>query len=150
TEIGIRKTLGALRSTLIWQILGDAMVTVDMAIIISFILVPLALPLFNQLTNKSISINADNIAFFLIAACALTVVAGLLAGSYSAFYLTSFQPAQVLKGKLNPGNSSGRLRQTLVVFQFVIAIALVCSMFIISRQVDFMIGKNPGFNANAK
>jgi putative ABC transport system permease protein len=150
TEIGVRKTLGALRSTLIKQILADAMLTVVLAIILSFILVQLALPLFNQLTNKSISINAENITFFLLAAFSLTIVTGLLAGSYPAFYLTSFQPAQVLKGKLNPGGSSGRLRQTLVVFQFMIAIALVCSIFIMSRQVDFMIGKNLGFNANAK
>lgn len=150
TEIGVRKTLGALRSSLIKQILVDAMVTVIIAIIISCILIQLALPLFNQLTNKSISINAENIAFFLFAALSLTIVTGLLAGSYPAFYLTSFQPALVLKGKLNPGGSSGRLRQTLVVFQFMIAIALVCSVFIITRQVDFMIGKNLGFNANAK
>jgi len=150
TEIGVRKTLGALRSTLIRQILGDAMVTVVIAIIISFILVQLALPLFNQLTNKNISINAENITFFLFAALSLSIVTGLLAGSYPAFYLTSFQPAKVLKGKLNPGGSSGRLRQTLVVFQFMIAIALVCSVFIISRQVGFMIGKDLGFNANAK
>jgi putative ABC transport system permease protein len=150
TEIGVRKTLGALRSSLIKQILGDAMVTVVIAIILSFVLVELALPLFNQLTNKNISINAENITFFLFAALSLTIVTGLLAGSYPAFYLTSFQPAEVLKGKLNTGGSSGRLRQSLVVFQFMIAIALVCSIFIISHQVDFMIAKNLGFNANAK
>jgi len=150
TEIGVRKTLGALRSTLIRQILGDTMVTVVVAVILSFILIQFALPLFNQLTNKSISINAENITFFLFAAVSLTIVTGLLAGSYPAFYLTSFQPAQVLKGKLNPGHSPGRLRQTLVVFQFMIAIVLVCGIFIISRQVDFMIGKNLGFNSNAK
>jgi len=150
TEIGVRKTLGALRSALIRQLLVDAMVTVVIAIIISFILVQLVLPLFNQLTNKSISVNAENVTFFVVAALALTIVTGLLAGSYPAFYLTSFQPAQVLKGKFKPGGSSGRLRQTLVVFQFMIAIVLVCSVFIITRQVDFMIGENPGFNANAK
>ena len=150
TEVGIRKTLGALRSSLIRQIVGDAMVTVVIAVIVSFILLQLSLPVFNQLTNKSISIDSGNITFLLFAALALTIVAGLLAGSYPAFYLTSFQPAQVLKGKFNPGGSSGRLRQILVVFQFMIAIALVCSIFIISRQVNFMIGKDLGFNANAK
>jgi putative ABC transport system permease protein len=150
TEIGIRKSLGALRSTLIKQILGEAMITVVIAIIISIILISFALPLFNQLTNKSISFNAENIKFFLFAALSLTIVTGLLAGSYPAFYLTSFQPAEVLKGKLNPGGSSGRLRQTLVVFQFVIAITLVCSVFIMSRQLDFMIDKDLGFNPNSK
>lgn len=150
TEIGIRKTLGALRPALIRQLLGEAMVTVVAAIMVSFVLVPLSLPLFNKLTNKSISINAPTIVFFVSAAFSLTIVTGLLAGSYPAFYLTSFQPARVLKGKSNPGGSSGRLRQILVVFQFVIAIALVCSVLIISRQVNFMIGEDLGFNADAK
>ena len=150
TEIGIRKTLGALRSSLIRQILGEAMVTVVIAIIISLMLTRLALPFFNQLTNKNISINSENSVFFLFAGITLTIVTGLLAGSYPAFYLTSFQPVKVLKGKFKPGAASGRLRQTLVVFQFMIAIALVCSIFIISRQVNFMMSENPGFNANAK
>ena len=150
TEIGIRKTLGALRSSLIRQILGEAMVTVVIAIIISLMLTRLALPFFNQLTNKNISINSENSVFLLFAGITLTIVSGLLAGSYPAFYLTSFQPVKVLKGKFKPGAASGRLRQTLVVFQFMIAIALVCSIFIISRQVNFMMSENPGFNANAK
>ena len=150
TEIGIRKTLGALRSTLIRQLLGDAMLTVLIAIIISSFLLPFALPLFNQLTNKDISINAENRAFLVLVALFLTIITGLLAGSYPAFYLTSFQPAQVLKGKLNNGSSSGRLRQILVVFQFMIAICLVCSVFVMSRQVGYMLGIDPGFEPDAK
>jgi len=149
-EIGIRKTMGAFRTSLIRQILGEAMVIVVIAIIIGLVLVQLALPFFNQLTDKNISFNSENIYYFIGASILLAVVTGLVAGSYPAFYLSSFQPAQVLKGKFNLGNSSGRLRQVLVVFQFMIAIVLVCGVFIISRQLDFMIEKNLGFNLNAK
>ncbi|HMJ70432.1 MAG TPA: ABC transporter permease [Cyclobacteriaceae bacterium] len=150
TEIGIRKVMGAFRSSLIKQILGEAMVIVVVAITISFMLMQFALPFFNQLTNKNISFNTENITFFIFAAILLTIVTGLLAGSYPAFYLASFQPAQVLKGKFSPGRSSGRLRQTLVVFQFMIAIVLVCGVFIISRQLDFVMEKNLGFDTEAK
>jgi putative ABC transport system permease protein len=149
-EIGIRKVLGAFRSSLIKQILGEAMIIVVVAVIVSFILLQLALPFFNQLTNKNISFNTENITFFILATTLLTIVTGIVAGSYPAFYLTSFQPAQVLKGKLNLGSPSGLLRQTLVVFQFIIAIVLVCGVFIISRQMNFVLEKNLGFDANAK
>jgi putative ABC transport system permease protein len=150
TEIGVRKTLGAPRSALVGQIYGDAMITVAAAIIISFIVIPFALPFFNHLTNKNISINSQNISSLVLAALLLTFIAGLLAGSYPALYLTSFQPAQVLKGKWSPGGISHRLRQTLVVLQFTVAIALMCGVFIISRQVNFVLGADPGFNATAK
>jgi putative ABC transport system permease protein len=149
-EIGIRKVMGAFRSMLVKQILGETMVIVVVAVTISFLLLPLALPFFNQLTNKSISFDTENITFFILATFFLTLVTGIFAGGYPAFYLTSFQPAQVLKGKLNLGSASGRLRQTLVVFQFIIAIVLVCGILLISRQMDFVLGKNLGFDANAK
>ncbi|MBS1681472.1 MAG: ABC transporter permease [Bacteroidetes bacterium] len=149
-EIGIRKTLGAYRSSLISQLLGEAMVIVVIAIIIGLVLVQWALPFFNQLTDKSISFTSDNMVYFVGASVIITLVTGLFAGSYPAFYLSSFEPAQVLKGKLNMGSASGRLRQVLVVFQFMIAIALVCGIFIISRQMNFMIEKNLGFDSKAK
>jgi putative ABC transport system permease protein len=112
--------------------------------------VQLALPFFNQLTDKNISFNSENIYYIIGSSILLAIVTGLVAGSYPAFYLSSFEPAQVLKGKLNLGNSSGRLRQTLVVFQFMIAIALVCGIFIISRQLNFMMEKDLGFDSHAK
>lgn len=149
-EIGIRKTLGAFRSSLIRQLLGEAMVIVIIAIFISLVLVQWALPFFNQLVDKNISFHSDNIFYFIAALVIVTLLTGLLAGSYPAFYLSSFQPAQVLKGKLNLRNASGRLRQALVVFQFMIAIALVCGIFIISRQVNFMMEKDLGYDAKAK
>ena len=150
SEIGIRKTMGAYRSSLIQQILGEAMLIVVFSILISIILVQLALPFFNQITDKSISFNSDNFIYILAASVVLVIVTGVLAGSYPAFYLSSFQPAQVLKGKLNLGNSAGPLRQALVVFQFMIAIVLVCGVFIIWRQLNFMQEKNLGFDYKAK
>jgi putative ABC transport system permease protein len=149
-EIGIRKTMGAFRSSLIQQILGEAMLVVVFSVVISIILVQVTLPFFNQLTDKNISFNSDNFAFILIAAVALVIVTGVVAGSYPAFYLSSFQPAQVLKGKIKLGNSAGTLRQVLVVFQFMIAIALVCGILIISNQLNFMQEKNLGYDYRAK
>lgn len=149
-EIGIRKTMGAYRSSLMQQILGEAMLIVIFSVAISIVLVQLALPYFNQLTNKSISVNSDNFIYILVASIILVIVTGVVAGSYPAFYLSSFQPAQVLKGKLNLGNSAKALRQALVVFQFIIAIALACGVFVISRQLNFMQETNLGFDYRAK
>jgi putative ABC transport system permease protein len=149
-EIGIRKTMGAFRSSLVSQILGEAMVIVCIAIVISLLLVYATLPLFNNLVNKTISLDGENMMQFVVAAIVITVVTGLVAGSYPAFYLSSFEPAQVLKGKSSLGNSSGRLRQVLVVFQFMIAIALVCSIFIIANQMKYMMEKDLGYDTKAK
>ncbi|MBL7856143.1 MAG: ABC transporter permease [Cyclobacteriaceae bacterium] len=149
-EIGIRKVLGAFRISLINQIIGEAMVTVFMAVIISIVLVQLALPFLNLVTDKSITLGSDNVFLFAGALLFLILLTGLLAGSYPAFYLSSFQPARVLKGKFALNNSAGLLRQTLVVFQFMIAIILVSGMFIISQQLRFMQEKDLGFDAKAK
>jgi putative ABC transport system permease protein len=150
-EIGVRKVMGAFRSSLINQLLGEAMVIVVISIIISAGVVQLALPLFNELTGKTISFGTENLGYFLIALSVITILTGLIAGSYPAFYLSSFKPAEVLKGKSSAlSNSSGNLRRALVVFQFMIAITLVCGMIIISEQLDFIQEKDLGFNADAK
>jgi putative ABC transport system permease protein len=150
SEIGIRKVMGAFRSSLVQLILGEAMIVVTISILISVMLVKGVLPVFNELSGKDISFNSNNVTFFGIALLILAVVTGVVAGSYPAFYISSFQPAQVLKGKFTLGNASGRLRQGLVVFQFIIAIALGCGMLVISRQLSFMKEKDLGFDANAK
>ena len=148
-EIGLRKAMGAVRSSLIGQILGEAMVIVLISILISLVMVQLSLPLFNALTEKNISFNSGNATYVISALAALTVVTGLLAGSYPAFYLSSFQPAQVLKGKTVLSGGSGLLRQSLVVFQFMIAIALVCGMLIIGSQLRYIENKDLGFSSDA-
>ena len=150
SEIGIRKVMGAFRGSLIRQILGEAMIIVMISILISVILVYAFLPAFNELSGKNISFSRENALYFGIALTTLTIVTGLIAGSYPAFYMSSFQPIEVLKGKFRLSNASGRLRQGLVVFQFTVAIVLVCGMLVISRQISFMKEKDLGFNPEAK
>lgn len=149
-EIGVRKVMGAVRASLISQILGEAMIIVMIAIFFSVMIVQLALPSFNQLTGKQIGFGSGNVLYFGMALVLITLITGLVAGSYPAFYLSSFQPAQALKGKSTLGNSSGILRQTLVVFQFTIGIALVCGMLIVGKQLHFIENKNLGFDAKSK
>ena len=150
SEIGIRKVMGAFRSSLIRQILGEAMIIVSVAMVIGIVLAYAAIPVFNQLSGKQISFTDDNVIFFGVALVVLTIITGLLAGSYPAFYMSSFQPADVLKGKFALSKSSGRLRQGLVVFQFIVAIVLVCGMLVIARQISFMKEKDLGFNPDSK
>jgi putative ABC transport system permease protein len=149
-EIGMRKVLGAFRISLIYQMLGEAMILVLIAVVISLIGIQIALPYFNMLTDREIAIGLQDNAPFAGIIVLIVVVTGVMAGSYPAFYLSSFQPAQVLKGNTSAGTTSGRLRQSLVVLQFVIGIALVCSMIIMSRQMTFLENKNLGFNSDAK
>jgi putative ABC transport system permease protein len=149
-EIGIRKVMGAFRSSLVRQLLGETMVIVAVAMTLSVMMIQLGLPFFNHVTGKNISLETNNLFYFSGALIVITLVTGLIAGSYPAFYLSSFQPAQVLKGKWQLGNVTRWLRQALVIFQFMIAIILVCGMLIISKQITYMQEKELGFNSNAK
>jgi putative ABC transport system permease protein len=150
SEIGIRKAMGAFRSSLVRQILGEALIIVVIAILISTILVQVALPAFNELSGKNMSFTRDNIPYFGVALVILALITGLIAGSYPAFYMSSFKPAEVLKGKFALNSASGKLRQGLVIFQFIVAIVLVCGMFVISKQLSFMKDKDLGFDPEAK
>jgi putative ABC transport system permease protein len=149
-EVGLRKTLGAYRSSLIGQFLGEAMIIVVVAIIVSVIIVQLAVPAFNQITGKSIDLQSSNMLFLSGALFVITLITGLVAGSYPAFYLSSFQPASVLKGKSVLGAGNQTLRRSLVICQFVIAITLVCGMIIITKQLRYVQEKDLGFASNNK
>ena len=148
SEVGIRKSMGAFRTNLIRQFLGESMVIVGFALLVSFLVVLLVLPLFNDVMQKQLTLNANNLPFIIGATLIICLLTAVIAGSYPAFFLSSLKPAQVLKGKLLSADGSQWLRKGLVVFQFMITITLISSIVIIQQQLKFIQSKSLGFNAD--
>ncbi len=149
-EVGIRKVMGAERKGLIGQFLGESLIMVLIAILFSVLWVELLLPLFNTLTQRSLSFGGENLPFFLAILLVTTFVTGILSGSYPAFYLSSFQPASVLKAGRKSTKSNDFFRKHLVIFQFVISITLVGMVVVINQQLSYLENKDLGFNAKSK
>jgi putative ABC transport system permease protein len=145
TEVGIRKLLGATKNSLIKQFLGESVLMSLIAFVFAMILLGLMLPVFEKLSGKNLALftqaNRPMPIFFLL----IALVTGLVAGSYPAFYLSSFRPASVLKGRLPHSPGSLPLRKGLVIFQFVIAIILIISTAVISDQMQFLRTADLGF-----
>jgi putative ABC transport system permease protein len=148
SEVGIRKSMGAFRTNLIRQFLGESMVIVVFALLVSFLMVLLVLPLFNDVMQKQLTLNTNNFPFLIAATVIICLLTGVIAGSYPAFFLSSLKPAQVLKGKSLSTDGSQWLRKGLVVFQFVITITLISSIVIIVQQLKFIQSKSLGFNTD--
>ncbi len=144
-EVGIRKSMGAHRTHLIRQFLGESFTIVAVALLLAVVLIFLSLPIMNELTHKELSISGTNVALIAAALVAVGLVTGLVAGSYPAFFLSSFEPARVLKGRNTTGDGSSWLRKGLVVFQFVITITLISSILVIQRQLDYIRNLPLGF-----
>ena len=144
-EVGLRKVLGSERTQLIKQFLGEALLLAFMAMLVALTLMELLLPNFNQLADKALSINGDNVVMMIATLFGIMLVAGVLAGLYPAFVLSAFQPVAVLKGALRGGMKSPRLRSTLVIAQFAISIVLLVSTGVVFEQLRFMREKNLGF-----
>ncbi|MBN8578733.1 MAG: ABC transporter permease [Cytophagales bacterium] len=142
-EIGIRKTLGALRRQLSFQFLGEAFLVTVIALAIAVLLIEAALPFYNSLTGHSFVFSYKGTLPILIA---LSCVVTLLAGVYPSFYLSAIQPHSVLKGKVLIGNKGYRLRSVLIVFQFVISMALISGTTIIFNQLNYIQHKDLGFD----
>jgi putative ABC transport system permease protein len=145
-EVGMRKTLGAVRSRLIEQFLGESLIYSMCSMVLAIVLLKLSLPFFNSIIGHNLSVNFVQAPWLILAFLALAVIVGVFAGSYPAFFLSSFQPVFVLKGLLKVGTSNSRFRRVLVVFQFAITIALITGTLIISRQIMFMKNTNLGFD----
>ncbi|SEW37974.1 ABC transporter permease [Chitinophaga arvensicola] len=143
-EMGIRKTIGANRATLVLQYLGESMLLTFLSLLVALMLVTLLLPEFNQITGKSLSLSFNTGTVAIILAIALAT--GLLAGSYPAFYLSGFHPLSVLKGKM-PG-SPGQLlaRKGLVVFQFTLSVLFMVAVITVYRQIAYVQHRYPGYD----
>ncbi len=146
-EVGIRKVAGAYRKQLIGQFLSESLVLALIALVIALFLVYLLLPDFNNLAGKSMSFDLFAKPGLILSILGVTVLIGLLSGSYPAFFLSSFAPVKVLKGSGgNRGKKGGTLRKVLVVVQFAIAIVMIIGTLVVSDQLSFLRNKDMGFH----
>jgi putative ABC transport system permease protein len=143
-EIGVKKTIGANRSNLIFQYLGESLILSFISLAVAVLIIYLALPNFNQITGKELALNFAPITLATI--FGITFLTGIISGSYPAFYLSAFNPAKIFKGNIK--NSFGELwaRKGLVVFQFSISIILIVSVLVVYKQIEFIQNKKLGFN----
>jgi putative ABC transport system permease protein len=145
-EVAIRKTLGSPRSHLVWQFMAESVMMSGAAVLLAIGIVEVLLPFFNDTTGTKLSLGlfADPLAIpFLVV---LTIAVGVIAGSYPAFYLSSFRPVDVLKSKGEKGGRKSFLRNGLVVFQFAISITLFIGTLVIFNQLMYVQTKNLGFD----
>jgi ABC-type antimicrobial peptide transport system permease subunit len=144
-EVGVRKTLGAGRRILISQFLSESLMLAFVSVLVSILIVYFVIPAFNSLVGKELTMRLTDWRH-IGALVAVTLTCGLLAGSYPAFYLSSFNPIQVFKGvKMKVGSGSGFIRKGLVVVQFMVSITLMIATVIIYQQINFAKGRDIGY-----
>ena len=144
-EVGIRKVVGAQKASLITQFIGESVLLAFLASIIAIVIVLLSLPGYNQLTDKKLFVDFANINTWLTG-IGFVLFTGILAGSYPAFFLSSFQPVQVLKGTFKKINALVTPRKVLVVLQFTFAIVLIICTIIVKQQIDYAQNRETGYN----
>jgi ABC-type antimicrobial peptide transport system permease subunit len=144
-EVGIRKTVGSARGQLIGQFYSESLLVVLFAFALSIILVQLTLPWFNDVASKKMFIPWSDALFWLMG-IGFTLITGIVAGSYPALYLSSFQPIKVLKGTFRVGRFASVPRKVLVVLQFTISLALIIGTIIVYSQVQYSKSRPIGYN----
>ncbi|MEX8548730.1 MAG: ABC transporter permease [Mucilaginibacter sp.] len=144
-EVGIRKVVGAPKSSLIAQFIGESILLAFLAGIIAILIVELSLPSFNHLVDKTLFIPFSN-PFYWLFAITFILFTGLLAGSYPALYLSSFKPVKVLKGTFKAANALVTPRKVLVVIQFTFAIALIICTIVVVRQIKYAQLRETGYS----
>jgi putative ABC transport system permease protein len=145
-EVGIRKTVGAVKRQLWGQFVGESILLALIALILAVLLIRLFTPFFNSLANKSLSVTQLFHSGNWLILIGITLITGLLAGLYPAFYLTAFHPARVLKGSVLSGTGKSAFRRGMAVIQFVISITLIIGTLIIFRQMEYVQNRSLGFD----
>jgi putative ABC transport system permease protein len=143
-EVGIRKSVGSGKSQLIAQFIAESVFIAFIAFVISVLITQLLLPFYNDLVQKDLHINYAA-PYFWIFAGTMILFTGLISGSYPAFYLSSFRPVQVLKGKVHTGSGASTPRKILVSLQFGFSILLIIGMMVIYQQVEYVKNRDMGF-----
>ena len=144
-EVGLRKVMGAFRHQLVRQFLGETLIMVSIALVLGIVLLELMVPMFNSLVGQQMKVEYFTRNSFIWIFILAGLVTGVLAGSYPAFYLSSFNPARVLKGETGRSGNAA-LRKVLTVMQFGVAIFLLISTFAVFKQMSYVQDTNLGFN----
>jgi ABC-type antimicrobial peptide transport system permease subunit len=144
-EIGVRKVVGAVRGVLIRQFIGESLMITAIAVVFALVLIILILPAFNTVTQKQIELPFGHLSFW-AEIVLVTIVTGIIAGSYPALFLSSFKPVKVLKGALKLNPSVTLFRKGLVVVQFIASVVLIIGTIIVSKQINYIQTKDIGFN----
>ncbi len=144
-EVGIRKSVGSLRREIIFQFIGESLFISLLAFLIAVLLAQLLLPFYNDLVEKQLRIDYASGSFWLFG-LGLVLVTGLVSGSYPAFYLSSFQPVKVLKGKIQVGRSASLPRKVLVTLQFGVSILLIIGTIVVFEQIQLVKNRDLGYS----
>ena len=142
-EVGVKKAIGARRTALVYQYLGESILIAFLSLLVSLLLVSLFLPQFNTITEKQLTLPWG--APLVLSLLGIVLFTGLMAGSYPALYLSGFNPATVLKGKLDSGIGEVWARKGLVVFQFTLSIILIVSVWVVYQQIEFVQSQTLGY-----
>lgn len=142
-EIGVKKAIGARRNTLISQYMSESLLLSFLGLLVALAITRLFLNQFNEITGKQLALSLE--PTLVIGALVITIITGLLAGSYPALYLSGLHPIAMLKGKLQQTFGDTWLRKGLVIFQFTISAMLITAVMVVSQQIDFIQSKNLGF-----
>jgi len=145
-EVGIKKVGGSTRGMLVTQFLAESFILSFVSLLLALVIIKLSLPYFSNLLGTQMELKLLSCWYTIPAMLLFTVVVALLAGSYPAMFLSSFNPYEVLKGSISGSMKNGRMRRVLVVFQFAVSILLIVGTVVMYRQINFMLNKDVGFN----